>query len=79
MEHKGFMVCTPDPEPRVERRPLIDFTSGYVQRMLATAPSQGDRSPWRVQQNYVKDLAAMTLGRIDRDLVFSRNGTFVRA
>jgi cation diffusion facilitator CzcD-associated flavoprotein CzcO len=68
MDRKGLAVCSPRAKSNLERRPVIDFSSGYVQRALATFPSQGSRNPWRVQQNYVKDLAAMTLGRLDEEL-----------
>ena len=52
----------------MERRSVIEFSSGYVRRALTTMPSQGDRYPWVVQQNYVKDLVAMSFGRIDEEL-----------
>jgi len=54
----------------MERKPVIDFSSGYAQRAQAVMPSQGDRRPWQVQQNYIRDLAAMTFGRIDQELEF---------
>ena len=49
---------------------MIDFSSGYVKRAEGLLPSQGDRDPWRVPQNYVRDLLGMSLGRIDEDLEF---------
>jgi hypothetical protein len=30
---------------------VLDFTSGYVRRALATLPAQGARAPWRLHQN----------------------------
>ncbi len=36
--------------------PLLDFNSGYVLRALDTLPKQGSETPWRVHQNYVKDI-----------------------
>ena len=68
LDQRGISVATPRPSSAMARRPVIDFSSGYVQRALATMPSQGDRRPWQVQQNYVRDLAAMTFGRIDEEL-----------
>jgi monooxygenase len=73
IDRRGITVCTPRAPAHVARMPFMDFSSGYVQRALATFPSQGDRDPWRVPQNYVKDLAAMTLGRIDEELELERN------
>ena len=44
---------------------MLDFTSGYVRRALPLLPKQGDRAPWRLDQNYVKDLVTMRLRRVD--------------
>jgi monooxygenase len=43
---------------------LLDFSSGYVRRADGVLPKQGQRMPWRVHQNYVKDLASFTFGSI---------------
>jgi hypothetical protein len=54
---------------------MLNLTSGYVQRGAAFMPKQGSRSPWRVHQNYILDLAEMGYGKVtDQALVFSRNG-----
>ena len=80
MKAGGLTVCTPRlPDGGQERRPVITFTSGYVQRALPFLPKQGTRQPWIVPQNYVKDRFAMRFGRIDEDLELRRNGTAVRA
>lgn len=79
MDRERFTVATPQNPGAVDRKPVIDFSSGYVQRALATMPSQADRHPWRVRQNYLRDLAAMTFGRLDEDLSFTRNDTGARA
>jgi len=66
MDTHGYARCTPrvnDPEVRVE--PVIDFTSGYVRRALDTLPKQGSKTPWRLHQNYVRDLSMMRYGRVD--------------
>jgi hypothetical protein len=33
-------------------------------------PKQGDRLPWRLHQNYVRDVALLRRGPIDDDVVF---------
>ena len=43
----------------------MDLTSGYVQRAVAKLPKQGDKAPWRVYQNYAKDVRLLRFGRID--------------
>ena len=48
----------------VAERPLIDFSSGYVRRSIDAFPKQGDREPWRLNQNYVLDTLALKYGRV---------------
>jgi len=56
MDRNGYRVVLPvEPPADVARRPIIDLTSGYVQRAIATLPAQGSRAPWRVHQNYLRD------------------------
>jgi cyclohexanone monooxygenase len=59
MDARGLQVCTPVRDPAVSAEPFLDFTSGYVQRALPLLPRQGDRKPWRLYQNYLKDLLAL--------------------
>ena len=35
--------------------PIVDLSSGYIQRAIAELPRQGDRMPWRNHDNYLKD------------------------
>jgi cation diffusion facilitator CzcD-associated flavoprotein CzcO len=58
-----------DPEVRPEA--FLDFTSGYVQRALDRFPKQGSKAPWRLHQNYTKDLMALRFGSVDDGVVFS--------
>jgi monooxygenase len=50
--------------------PLLDLTSGYIQRAVPFFPRRAAASPWRVRQNYLTDLAEMRLGRLHRGLRF---------
>jgi hypothetical protein len=52
-------------DPSVAERPLLDFSSGYVQRALDALPTQGDRFPWRVHQNYLRDLIVTRYSRLE--------------
>ncbi len=57
----------------VERQPMLDFSSGYVRRAEGRLPGQGPRPPWRVHQNYLKDLAALGLRPVtDEAMEFRR-------
>ncbi len=70
MDKRGAATAVARVDGTLERRPVIDFSSGYVARAHGVLPSQGHRQPWRVPQNYVRDLAAMALRRIDEGLEF---------
>jgi len=66
MDHHGFDICTPRVnDPDIGEEPVIDFNSGYVMRALHTLPRQGSKTPWRLHQNYMKDLRMMRYGRVD--------------
>jgi cation diffusion facilitator CzcD-associated flavoprotein CzcO len=70
MDRRRFATCVPRAEPSMERHPVIEFSSGYVKRADGLLPMQGNRHPWRVRQNYLKDLAAMIFSPIDEALEF---------
>jgi cation diffusion facilitator CzcD-associated flavoprotein CzcO len=66
MDHHDYEVCTPRVnDPDIREEPVIDFTSGYVLRALHMLPHQGSKTPWRLHQNYMKDLSMMRYGRVD--------------
>ncbi len=71
MDRNGYRAATPRTDAEMERRPVIDFSSGYVQRATTLLPSQGDRAPWLVPQNYVRDTLGMTFGRIGEAIDFT--------
>jgi cation diffusion facilitator CzcD-associated flavoprotein CzcO len=64
MDRHGHRIAAPRAPAKVRPAPFLDFTSGYVQRAAAVLPRQGERKPWRVHQNYLKDLLTIRHGRI---------------
>jgi monooxygenase len=74
MDERGYATCCPRKnDPNLREEPLLDFTSGYVQRARDIMPKQGSISPWKLYQNYVLDLAAFKRGRLDdRFMEFKR-------
>ena len=63
----------PRRDPEVGEEPLLDFSSGYVQRALHMLPKQGSRRPWQLRQNYALDLLAFRFGAVeDGILEFTR-------
>ena len=66
MDQHGYSVCTPrNNDPNIEEVPVIDFNSGYVLRALDTLPRQGSKTPWRLHQNYIRDLSLMRYGQLE--------------
>ena len=66
MDRNGYSSCAPRVrDPHIEEEPVIDFNSGYVLRALDSLPRQGSKTPWRLHQNYVKDLSMMRYGRVE--------------
>ena len=45
--------------------PFVDLASNYVLRSLHEFPKQGDRAPWRLYQNYIRDVLLLKRGRVD--------------
>lgn len=66
MERRGYAECRPRLQREdAETEAFVDFSSGYVQRALDGLPKQGARRPWKVYQNYLKDLLIMRFGALD--------------
>ena len=76
MDDRGYVQCVArTPGPEVARQPMIDFTSGYVLRSIDLFPRQGDRAPWRLYQNYPRDVLLLKRGALeDGALEFSPAG-----
>ncbi|MDC2972751.1 NAD(P)/FAD-dependent oxidoreductase [Gammaproteobacteria bacterium] len=72
MDKKGVECCEPiDDKSAYGDDQLIDFTSGYFERGLNQMPKQGNKSPWKNYQNYLKDIFAVRLFSIkDSNLNF---------
>ena len=45
--------------------PFLDLAAGYVQRSLAQLPKQGSRTPWKLHQNYIRDVQLMRRGSLE--------------
>jgi monooxygenase len=73
LDRHGYQVCTPVPPPSGPLQPLIDLKSGYVLRSLDRLPKQGPAAPWRLYQNYPRDVLMMRHGSVaDEGVRFSR-------
>jgi cation diffusion facilitator CzcD-associated flavoprotein CzcO len=76
LDKHGLASATPRETPG-HRRPLLDLTSGYVQRALDRFPQQGDRDPWTVRQNYLLDVVTTPRADVRRDMTFTRRSADV--
>ena len=72
MRKRGLRQVTPRvTDPDVVAEDFLDFTSGYVQRAIDRFPKQGSKAPWKLHQNYLKDLLALKYGSVDEGMEFS--------
>jgi cation diffusion facilitator CzcD-associated flavoprotein CzcO len=66
MDRHGYRQATPRvPDSSVPTEPFIDLMSGYVLRAIDRFPKQGDRTPWRLHQNYARDILLLRRGPLD--------------
>ncbi len=65
LDEHGYASATPVAPPEGADEPFLDLASGYVQRSLADLPKQGSRKPWKLHQNYIRDVALMRRGPLD--------------
>jgi monooxygenase len=73
MDRHGYDACTPVAPAGIERGPLLNLTSGYVLRSAAQLPKQGPRPPWRLYQNYPRDVVMLRHRTVvDEHMRFSR-------
>lgn len=65
MSRHGYAACRAPRNPAMATIPLIDFSSGYVQRAADLLPKQGVDKPWRLYQNYVLDTLTLGFGAVE--------------
>ena len=65
LDRHGYDRATPvGPADEPADQPFLDFQAGYVLRAIDSFPRQGTRAPWRLYQNYLRDLLLMRFGRL---------------
>jgi hypothetical protein len=50
---------------------FVDFSSGYFQRAWDRLPKSGTKLPWKLHQNYLKDVKLLRDGPITDAMAFS--------
>jgi len=81
MDRHEYRTCRPVCDTAaLEPRPLLELTSGYIQRAAADLPKSASKAPWLVRQNYIRDWLTMKLSRLDDGVLqFSKTVPMKRA
>jgi len=70
MDAHGVQAATPtNTDPAVTEVPWFDLTSGYVQRTADRFPKQGSKLPWKVNQNYLRDIKLLRKSKLDDGVI----------
>ena len=78
MDRKGVQIAYPHPSDPDSLIPetIVDFSSGYIERAAADLPKQGQKKPWRLNQNYAKDIVNLRHKAVDDGvMVFAKAGS----
>jgi monooxygenase len=72
MDERNHAVVTPRLRGSMEKVPLMDLSSGYIQRAEGTVMWAGTRDPWRLKNNWYFDRRMIHHSPIDdKELEFS--------
>ncbi|MGC4889888.1 flavin-containing monooxygenase [Micromonospora sp. DT227] len=74
LDDTGQQIVTPLAPDTDDLVPIIDLRSGYVLRAVDQLPKQGPRAPWRLHQNYPRDVRLMRHGPLTDGVRFARAG-----
>jgi cation diffusion facilitator CzcD-associated flavoprotein CzcO len=64
MDRTGSTVVTPAAPPPGAREPLLNLQANYIKRGLDALPRQARTRPWRLNQNYAKDVLLFRHGPV---------------
>ncbi|WP_431942922.1 flavin-containing monooxygenase [Micromonospora marina] len=74
LDDTGRQIVTPLAPDTDDLEPIIDLKSGYVLRAVDQLPKQGPHAPWRLHQNYPRDVRLMRHGPLTDGVRFDRAG-----
>ncbi len=69
MKKQNQAVCRVVNDGSVEPERLVDMQSGYITRAQHVMPRQGSKKPWRVHQNYFRDIIDTRFSRINDGVI----------
>ena len=79
MRTTGSDIATPTAPPGLERAPLLEMESGYLQRGAALMPRQAKTPPWTMRQDYLAEAREMKNPPVTTDMRYSLRGEPVAA
>jgi len=65
MDRHGFTTVTPVADTGIERRPMLDFSAGYIKRAIDDFPQQGTTGPWTIEMDYWSDHSRLRKGPVE--------------
>ncbi|GGB18988.1 flavin-binding monooxygenase [Flexivirga endophytica] len=65
MDTYGYDAVTPEADPTMPTRPLLDFAAGYIQRSIDDLPRQGDHDPWATTTGFPDDVRLLRNGPVN--------------
>ena len=66
MSRKNYEVCTPCFDNTVlNSEPFLNIKAGYIMRAADILPKQGSKHPWKVYQNYLRDLLSLKMEKVN--------------
>ncbi len=72
----GMRQATPrNTDGAAGEAPMLDLTSGYIQRAKDRMPRQGERFPWKVYQSFLQDYRATRRSEVDDGVMSFTNPT----
>jgi len=80
MDRHAYTQCTPRLwNHAIAEEPMLGLTSGYMQRARDTMPRQGPRNPWKMHQNYLRDVWSLRFSPVnDGTMEFTRRADHAR-
>lgn len=77
MDRKGYCKVVPEggAEHITHDSVFGALNAGYVQRSASSMPRQGDSGPWRVTQDYIRDIPVLRYGPIEDDCLRFDDGS----
>lgn len=65
LDANGYVSATPRTPIGETASPFLDLDAGYIRRGVGEMAKQGSHVPWRLHQNYVKDIGLFSNRRLE--------------